>query len=132
MKTRLVLMILGACLVAGNGMAQTGPAGRGANFDPKAMADRQTQLMKDSLDLSADQLSKVEVINLKYTREMAAIREANQGDRETIRAKMQELRPKQEKELQAVLNPDQWSEYVRIRQAMRQNFQQRQGAGGRP
>ena len=133
MNIKSVFFIAGALCAFQIGMAQTGPGGQGRNFDPKAMAERQTKLMKDSLDLSADQLTKVEGIHLKYAEEMAAAREANQGDRDAMRAKMRELRPRQEEELKAVLNAEQWSEYVRIRQEMRSRYQRGQGGqGGRP
>lgn len=94
-----VLTLL-ACLFMGAAFAQ-GP-------DPKAMATRQTEWMKTTLQLTPEQTPKVEALNSKYAEKMAELF-ANRGD--NFREQMQSLNGDKEKELQKILTEAQWKTY---------------------
>jgi Spy/CpxP family protein refolding chaperone len=61
--------------------------------DPQTVAKKQTEWMKKDLSLSEDQTKKVEDINLKYAK------------------KMESIHQNKEKDLQDVLNKDQFEKY---------------------
>ncbi|MBN8684910.1 MAG: hypothetical protein J0L99_19850 [Chitinophagales bacterium] len=102
--------------------AQAGPGGGGpggGRMDPAERAEKQTQMMIDSLDLSSAQAQKVREINKKYAEKnreaFQAVRENGGGDREAMRNAMQAQRKAQEEELKAILTEDQWAEWQLIR-----------------
>ncbi len=78
--------------------------GFGRDFDPKEMAERQTERMKEGLSLKEDQVSKVEAINLKYAEKRKATMEGIKGQMETMHAE-------KIKELSAVLDKEQLAKF---------------------
>jgi periplasmic protein CpxP/Spy len=102
--------------------AQSGPGGGGpggGRMDPTERAEKQTQMMIDSLGLSTAQGEKVREINKKYAEKnreiFQAARENGGGDREAMRNAMQTQRKAQDEELKAILTEDQWAEWQLIR-----------------
>jgi hypothetical protein len=92
------------------------------------MAKQQTEEMKANLDLTADQLTKVEAINLKYAKKMSEMFEQGPpADFEAMRAKMEENQKAKRAELEKVLNADQLKEYDQMQEERRRN-----GPGGPP
>ncbi len=92
------------------------------------MAKRQTDEMKAGLNLSADQLTKVDAINLKYAKKISEMFEQGPpADFEVMRAKMQENQKAKRTELEKVLNADQLKKYDQIQEEHRRN-----GPGGPP
>jgi Spy/CpxP family protein refolding chaperone len=61
--------------------------------DPQTIAKKQTEWMKKDLSLSEEQTKKVEEINLKYAK------------------KMESMHQDKEKDLQGILNKDQFEKY---------------------
>lgn len=112
-----LLMFLALNLSAQAGPGAGGPGG--GRMDPAERAEKQTQMMIDSLDLSTAQAQKVREINKKYAEKnreaFQAARENGGGDREAVRTAMQALRKAQEDELKAILTEDQWAEWQLIR-----------------
>ena len=110
-----------------NAFAQQG-GGRGrGNMDPKQMAERQTQLMKDTLNLTADQIPKVEALNLEYANKMKDIRDKVDGDREAMRDAIMPIMKEKDVELKAILTGEQWTKLVAVREEARENGQRRGG-----
>ena len=72
----------------------------GKDFDPKEMAEHQTEFMKEKLSLTDDQTKKVEVINLKYAEKRKEIMQGVKGQMETMHTE-------KVKELSTVLDKDQ-------------------------
>ncbi|MDR1861220.1 MAG: DUF1682 domain-containing protein [Bacteroidales bacterium] len=116
------------------GQRQGGPGG-----DPAQRIERQVQELKDTLKLSADQVTKIKAIltkaDEKRREEMQKARESGQQqqiDREAMRKQFEEARAKQTEEIKAVLTKDQKTEYdayqKRAEARMRERFQ---NGGGR-
>jgi hypothetical protein len=84
-------------------------------MSPEDRAKQETEWMKKDLALTAQQLVKVDSINLKYAKKSADLRSQMQGqDREARMAKMQEIQGQKETELKAVLTEDQLKKYKEL------------------
>ena len=99
--------------------AQQG-GGRG-NMDPKEMAKRQTDQMKESLELTAEQLPKVEALNLKYAEKFKVVRDEAGDDRESMRSAIREMMKEKDVEIKKILTADQWTKFEADRKERMQN-----------
>lgn len=124
---RLIQSLLIAFLITGGFAAAQAQPGGGMGMDPEKRAEQQTASMTEKLSLSEAQAAKVKEINLKYAGKMKEAREKADGDRDAMRAAVTTLRGEQDKELQTVLTDEQWQQWVKIREEMRNN---RSGWGG--
>ena len=79
--------------------------------NPTERAERQTTVLTEALDLSADQQATVSDINLKYAEEVATLREKNREEREEARAAMKDIKERKEAELKEVLTEEQMEKY---------------------
>lgn len=104
-----------------------GGRGRGYNMDPKEMAERQTNQMKETLVLTADQLPKVEALNRKYAEKMKAARNEADGDRESMRSTMMAMGKEKDVELKNILTAEQYTKWEEWRREARENGRQRRG-----
>lgn len=108
--------------------AQQGQDGqRRGNMDPKEMAERQTNQMKETLVLTADQLPKVEALTLKYAEKMKVARDEADGDRESMRSTMMALMKEKDVTLKEILTADQWTKLEAWRKEARENGRRRRG-----
>jgi protein CpxP len=114
------MMVFTAC-------AQSPQGGR-PNFTPEDMAKRQTEMIKQAAGLDDATTAKVDVINLKYAKEQATLREKT-PDREARREPQKALNDKRDAELKTVLTADQFAKVQAANEEMRKN---RQGGGGGP
>jgi len=94
----------------GNGMG--GGNGMGRNATPEQRAKRQTEMMKDNLDLTAAQEPKVQAINLKYANKMQDVRKMT--DTAAQRKSAMALNKQKETELKAILTANQFKEYQKM------------------
>lgn len=78
---------------------------------PEEMAKRETEWMKTELALTPEQLTSVSAINLKYANKMSEIFQQSQGNMDSVREKMKELRAQKEDEFAKVLTPEQLKKY---------------------
>jgi hypothetical protein len=79
---------------------------------PEEMAKQETEAMKAGLNLTADQLSKVEVINLKYAQKMGEMfNQGPSGDFAEMEKKMTEMEKQKRVEFEKVLTADQLKKY---------------------
>jgi len=107
---------------------------------PEEFAKAQTERMEQLLGLTADQKAKIQEINHELTVQTTAQIQSNQGNRDNIRAIMQEADKKRDEKYKSVLTADQFEKYmdemVRMRQGgggggdVRAQGQQRQDGGG--
>ena len=105
-----------------------GPQGGRPNWTPEQTAQRQTEMIKTATGIDDATTAKVEAINLKFAKEMSALREKN-TDREALREPMKELRDKRDAELKTVLTPEQFAKVQAAQEEMRRN---RPSGGGGP
>jgi len=84
-------------------------------MSPVERAKQETEWMKKDLVLTAQQLAKVDSINLRYAKKRSEMRSQMQGqDREAMMAKMQEMQTQKEAELKPVLTEDQMKKYKEL------------------
>lgn len=108
--------------------AQQGQGGQGrGNMNPKEMAKRQTDQMNENLDLTADQLPKVEALNLKYADKFMTARNESAGDRDAMRSTMMAINKEKDVELKKILTADQWTKWEAWRKEARENGRRRRG-----
>ena len=105
--------------------AQQGGGDR-RNMDPKEMAERQTNQMKESLELTAEQLPKVEALNLKYAEKFKVARDEAGDDRESMRDTIMGIIKEKDVEMKKILTADQWTKFNKERKERMQN----RGSGG--
>jgi len=113
------------------------PGGQGQmQMNPEEMVKRQTQRLVDELKLNKDQEAKVLAINKKYMEnnrvDWSKMRDATDEERTKMREEMRKVQDERNKEIKAVLTPDQvklFDENLKKREEMRRNGQ---GFGGRP
>jgi periplasmic protein CpxP/Spy len=90
---------------------------------PEEMAKMETDAMKTELKLTADQLPKVEAINLKYAQKMGEIfSQGPGGDFAEIQKKMQELETLKKAEFSKLLTADQLKKYDTMMEERRKNM----------
>ncbi len=86
------------------------------------MAKMQTDEMKSSLNLSADQLTKVDAINLKYAKKISEMfQQGPPSDFEEVRKKIEEIEKAKRAELEKVLTADQLKKYDQMQEERRKN-----------
>jgi protein CpxP len=100
--------------------AQQGGGDR-RNMDPKEMAERQTNQMKESLKLSAEQIPKVEALNLQYAEKIKVARDEAGDDRESMRSTMMEMMKEKDVEMKKILTAEQWTKFEADRKERMQN-----------
>lgn len=113
------------------------PGGQGRmQMDPEQMAQRQTQRLVEELKLNKDQEAKVLAINKKYIKDhpfdFQKMRDATDEERAKMREEMRKVQDNRNKEIKAVLTPEQaklYEQNLKKREEMRKNGQ---GSGGRP
>jgi LAS superfamily LD-carboxypeptidase LdcB len=120
-----ILLTLGVCFfLTLSAFAQQPERKDRPMFSPEEMAKRQTQMMKDSLQLDEKQVAKIEAINAEYAKKMQKVREREITDMEK-RQEIQILRTDQDYELKKVLNKDQAKRFQKMQEAMRAKRQER-------
>jgi Spy/CpxP family protein refolding chaperone len=121
--------------------------GRGGDrqFDPEEFAKRQTEWMKQELNLTESQTKKVDSINVVFAKKQQEMfqnrrnndENASEADRQAAREKrmkeMQDMNDKKEAALAKVLTKEQLETYRKKSEEMRSQFGRRGGQGsGRP
>lgn len=129
MKSIARSAILTLLFLAGVNLAfsqDTRPEGGPGRTPPDAtqMADRQTERLSKTVQLSDAQRQQVQAINLKYAqqhqqnRAKAPARDGNpptEAERKAMHDQMKASRDQQDAELKAVLTPEQWAAWEKER-----------------
>lgn len=97
-------------------------------FNPDEMAKRQSSYVIDNISsLTAAQKDSVQAIYATFATDIQNAFQNNSGDRQAMRDQMTQLRTQRDKELQAVLTPDQFKQYqdlmAKARNSRRRNRQ---------
>jgi len=85
---------------------------------PEQRAKLQTEYMRDHLALDAGTLAKVNVINLKYARQLEPIIKGD-DNRLSKMSKSKPIMAAKDQEMKAVLAPDQYSQYMDQKDAIK-------------
>ena len=96
---------------------QHGGGGDGKKPTPEDRAKRQTEMMKDNLNLTAAQEPKVAAINLKYAKKNDDARKI--ADTAVQRKTLQTINTQKDAELKGVLTADQFKIYLKFVEEMK-------------
>jgi periplasmic protein CpxP/Spy len=107
-KIYFIAILMFACLSTAFAQAQNGQHPR---MSPEEMAKVLTDRMTTEIKLDDKQQTEISAINLKYSKKMVEIFQANQGNWDVIRTKMEESRTMKNNEIKAVLTDDQYKLY---------------------
>ena len=121
-KIQLLTIFLAFLLIlSGCNRNQDRPGfGQGQNFDPKVFAEQRAERVGEALELSEEQIAKLTELYLKYGEKQRELRQESGGDRETMRAKMQEFNAEQDSEMKEILTEEQWDKWLEVRNSFRQ------------
>jgi Spy/CpxP family protein refolding chaperone len=109
MKTNKIKIQIFACMIALMSLGYSANAqDKSETHNPEARAKRQTERMKADLSLTADQVAKVESINLKYAQK-------GKDQREQMHKQMKSLYEEKDKEMTSVLTKEQQEKYKTLR-----------------
>ncbi len=108
------------------------PGGQRREFKPEEMAKRRADNVKESAKINDEQYKKVYDLFLKQAKDQQAkMKEGQQGNNRQRfnREEMQKQQDATNKELKAILTPEQYKAYDKAQKERRQRFGQR-GRGG--
>ncbi len=119
---RTLFIPLSALLLAASPLnaQDRSPVRERAPEDAATRAQRRTEHMRTTLQLTEDQVAQVQAVNLKFAQ---AVEQARAEDKATRDAKRQELRAAYDEDLKAVLTPQQ---YERLLEQRRKQAEKRQ------
>ena len=100
----------------------------------EAMAQRETQWMTEELNLTQDQVEKVDAINVKYAEKMMEqFQSGPGGDFEAMQKHMAEINTQKREELKSVLSEEQLQQYDEyVAQNQQRGMRGPGGPGGPP
>lgn len=110
-------------------IAEAQPGGQGRT--PDEMAARQTEQMGEYVKMDKALTTKVQDINLKYAKKSRELRsggnfmDMSDSEREKMRAQMTAQQEEKDAELKKIFSADQWKQYEKYREEVRQRMQQR-------
>jgi len=105
-----------------SGGRPAGGGGRGG-ATPEMRAQRQTDMMKEELKLTAAQEPKVADINLKYAKKVDEARKNT--DTTAVRKAVLTLQDQKNKEMKLVLNATQYKDYLKMVEEMKKRMMNR-------
>jgi len=119
------------CVFAAS-MAVSAQQGQGGNRPtPEESAKRMTEMMTKELNLTADQVTPVDSINLVFSKAQAKLRESANGDFSSMRENMQKLNALRLEAYEKVLTKDQLDTYKKLmEERMRNRGGDHRGQGG--
>jgi Spy/CpxP family protein refolding chaperone len=94
------------------------------NFNPEEVANRQTQMMKDSLNLTEEQIPKVQAINLAYAQKMKKVMDSDMERMEKFQ-EIQVMQTNKIYEINKVLTKEQGKKYRKMEEERRAKMMER-------
>jgi len=123
--------LAGAAQNQGAGERPRGQMGQGGRRGPMSPDDRLKQMTKD-FNLTTDQQTKLKPILEAEQKKMQDLMNDSSGDRQSMRAKMQELQQDTNKQIRALLDEKQKEQFDKQEQERQQRMQERRGGMGGP
>ncbi len=93
-----------------------------SNNMAEEIATKQTEWMKDNLDLSADQLEKIEDLNLKYAQKMTKVQETEGKLNKLKQGKS--IAEEKDGKMKDILNKEQYEKYQDKKSEMRSKLKE--------
>lgn len=110
-------------------MAQTPSAGKGSKQDPskpkltpEEKAAKLTAYMTSELSLTADQQTKVAVLNTTNSKQVSEIRKKHKGNMEAAKPELKPLKEKYNTDLKAILTPEQNTKWTELKKKKREEM----------
>jgi Spy/CpxP family protein refolding chaperone len=132
-RTTLVALALGVCLTTFAVVAQTSPTTTAAAPQTAAQPaskqaanlDKRVAALTKHLKLTDDQAAKVRPILETQEKEMQIIRQTNKGNRDAMKTAIEARQATFEKEIAAVLTPEQNAKFLKGREKMKERVKER-------
>ena len=99
--------------------------GQRQRMTPEESAKTMTERMEKALNLTADQKTKIQAIELDLAKQMNTLRQNNQGNRDAMRSAMQEIDKKRDEKYKSVLTADQFKKYLEDKEQRRKEMEAR-------
>ena len=80
---------------------------KAANVTPEQRATRQVEAMKQTLNLTPDQVTKLQDVQTKFAKDQEQLRASKQGARQDMKAKMDAYNS----QVKSILTPEQYQKY---------------------
>lgn len=127
-----IIVLFSALLIAFCSYAQEGEKRTpGTRMTVEERAKRTTEWMVAELNMTEEQVSPVDSINLLYTKTLHVLIQSAEGDRDKIKESLDALEEKKVEALSTVLTPEQITAYKEKTKTMRENMRNREGRGNR-
>lgn len=101
--------------------------GQRPDVNAEEKAEMQTNMMAERLSLTEEQKTLIYEINYKYAAEAESIREGGRS-RDAMR-KFRDMSERKDGELKAVLDENQYRQYMTLKEEMRQKMKERRKSG---
>lgn len=118
--TRNALVVIGLAFLAAGVFAQ--PRGKGT---PEQMTERRLQHLTKSLSLTPEQVGKIKPILENNAKELTKLRDEKKGDRKAAMTALRERMETSDKEISALLTPEQQTKFAAQRDKMRERMKNR-------
>lgn len=92
--------------------------------------EERVKMLQDSLKLNEDQAAKITKILEDQREEITTARSEHKGDREAMRAVLEEIAKKTDQSIKPLLNPGQVTKYEAIVKARQERMKKRAQGGG--
>jgi len=116
-------LLIAICMVAGMTTTAMAQRGQGMRATPEQRAQRQTERLTEALKLTPDQQKQVYDANLKAAQQMKPMQDATDADRSAFR----EAQQQKEASFKTILTPDQFQQYLKLKEEMRNKMRERSG-----
>lgn len=128
-RSSIVAFLAGLVLCAGLASAQEPDLEKLASSTPEQRAAIQTEYMTEKIPLGAAQVPKVKAIVLASAEKADPILKGDDGPLVKMRA-LRLLDEAKDIELKGVLSPEQFVEYLGLKEKLRQHLESKLGGGG--
>jgi hypothetical protein len=99
------------------------------NAPAEKIAEKQTTLQTEKLNLNKEQANKLQTLNLKYAEQMQAEMKSLQKNKKEFFAQLKELNEAQNKEVRAILSEEQFRNYIELKKQNRARLKERKLEG---
>lgn len=113
MKHLMTTLALAASLFASPALRAQDMDDDGDKKSPEERAKHRTEMMTKELGLNAEQVAKVNTVNITFARSMAEVKEIK--DEASRKGRAEALRTNRDKSLQAVLTAEQYTKMMEMR-----------------
>lgn len=119
--------MIAIAVIMGTSFTLAQPGGGFRDMNPEEIAKRQTDRLKEVLDMNDNQMKQVYEVNLESNKKMRELRGQRQGggNPEGMREKFRQIREEQDEKMKEILTDEQWNKYQKYLEERREHFNQR-------